>query len=106
MCRRFRSIENGFLRAGLHRDFFALAIGDHFRAAGKLPPETLLPPRGDHPQIRRQRRGGQFKPHLVISLARRAVRDGVRPFPCRAISTIRLAMSGRAMLVPRKYWPS
>ena len=23
-----------------------------------------------------------------------------------AISTMRLAMSGRAMLVPRKYWPS
>jgi hypothetical protein len=25
-------------------------------------------------------------------------------FSLRAISTIRLAMSGRAMLVPRKYW--
>ena len=69
------------LRAGLHRNLLRFAIRDHLRAAGKLLAIPLLPPRRDDLQLRRERGGGQFEAHLVVALARRAVRDGVAPSP-------------------------
>ena len=42
--------------------------------------EIPLSPRGDHREIWGQSVDGQFKTHLVITLAGRAVRDGLSPF--------------------------
>ena len=56
------------------------AVVNHLLAAGKFVAIAFVPPRGDHLQIRRERGGGQFKPHLVVPLPRRAVRDGVGLF--------------------------
>ena len=53
------------------------AVINHLLPAGKFAAIPLVPPRGDDLQIRRERGGGQFKPHLVVALAGRAVRDGV-----------------------------
>ena len=39
--------------------------------------ETGVAPRRDDLQIRRERGGGEFKPHLVVAFAGRAVGDGV-----------------------------
>jgi hypothetical protein len=45
-----------------------------------LLPETLLPPRGDDLQLRRERGGGELEAHLIVAFARRAVRHGIGVF--------------------------
>ena len=52
-------------------------VSDHFGAAGKFFAEAFLAPRRNHFQFRRKRRRRQFETHLVIPLARRAVRHGL-----------------------------
>jgi hypothetical protein len=76
-----------------------LAVGDHGLAARELEAPA---PGGDDLDVRLQRVGGQLEAHLVVALAGRAVGDGVAPCSLRAISTSRLAMSGRAMDVPSR----
>ena len=56
-------------------------------------------------ESRRERGVGELEAALVVALAGGAVRDGVGLFLLRDFD-LRLAMSGRAMEVPRKYWPS
>ena len=53
----------------------------------------------------RERGGGQLEAHLVVAFAGRAVRHGVGFFRPGDLDHA-LGDSGRAMLVPRKYWPS
>ena len=53
------------------------AVVDHLGAAGKFLAEALLPPRGDHLEIGRERGGGEFETDLVIPLSGRAVGNGV-----------------------------
>jgi hypothetical protein len=50
---------------------------NHLRAPWELIAKTLFPPRRDHLQIRRKRCGRKFKPHLVVPLSGRAMRDGI-----------------------------
>ena len=67
----------GFLGTGLHRDLVTAAVVDHLGAAGKFLAETLLPPRGDHLEIGRERGSGEFETDLVIPLSGRAVGNGI-----------------------------
>ena len=69
-----------FLRAGLDGDFLLLAVINHLLPAGKVGAKRSVPPRGDDLQIRRERGGGEFEPHLVVALAGGAVGDGVGLF--------------------------
>ena len=57
-----------------------LGIRDHLRATGEFFAETLLPPRRDNLEFRRERRGGQLEAHLVVAFARGAMRHGLRTF--------------------------
>jgi len=61
---------------------------------------------GDITRMERvQRVVPELEAHLVVALGGGAVRDEARPLAC-AISTCRLARSGRASDVPRRYRPS
>ena len=80
MCRRFRSHRERFLRAGLDGNPVPGAVINHLLPAGKFVAIPRVPPRGDDLQIRRERGGGQFEPHLVVALAGGAVGDGVGLF--------------------------
>ncbi len=66
-------------------DLMLLGKGDERLARAKLP----FPPRCDHGHIGLERVIAEFETHLVVALAGR-----------------RLAMSGRAIEVPRRYAPS
>ena len=70
----------GFFRRGGHGDAVLFRVGDHFGPPWELLAKALLPPRGDHLQLRRQGGGRQFEAHLVIPLAGGAVGDRVGVF--------------------------
>ena len=53
-------------------------------------------------ELGRERGEGELEAHLVVALAGGAVGDGVGARPARAISTWRLAISGRAIEVPSR----
>ena len=94
------------LRAGLHGDALLLrnkrssprgretARGTAHRATARSPPAPA----------RARRRSVRSAPGRCPCPSRRG--RWHRAFSSCAISTMRLAISGRAMLVPRKYWPS
>src|SRR5258708_20313778 len=63
------------LRRGRDRDTMFLSILDHFCAAGKLPPESFVPPWRNDANVRSKRSYCQFKAYLIITLARRAMSD-------------------------------
>ena len=67
----------GLLGARLHRDLLLFAVSNHLRATGEVVAETLVAPRGDDFQLRCQSSSGEFKAHLVVTLARGTMRDGI-----------------------------
>src|SRR5258708_1046148 len=68
----------GLLRRGRDRDAMFLCILDHFCTAGKLPPESFVPPGRNDANVWGKRCYGQFKAHLIVTLARRAMSDCCR----------------------------
>ena len=80
MCRRLRSIENGFFALACTGILLLGAVINHLLPAGKFVAIPFVAPRGDDLQIRRERGGGEFEAHLVVALAGRAVGDGVGLF--------------------------
>ena len=82
------------LGAALDRDPVLAGVGDLLLAA-HLP----VAHRGDHLQLRSQRRDGGLDPDLVVALAGAAVGDRVAARLARAYSTASLAISGRPSAV-------
>src|SRR6476659_7946582 len=60
----------GLLRRSRDRDAMFLCILDHFCTAGKLSPESFVPPGRKDANVWSKRCYGQFKAHLIVTLAR------------------------------------
>jgi hypothetical protein len=83
------------------RDLMLLGKVEQLFAAGIGP----FPPGRDDADVRLQRVIAELEADLVVALAGGAVTHRVAP-TARAISIWRLAISGRAIEVPSRYWPS
>ena len=83
------------------RDLVLLGEVDQLLAAGELP----FAPGRDDPDVGLERIIAELEADLVVALAGGAVADRVGA-DRRAISIWRLAISGRAIEVPSRYWPS
>ena len=79
------------------RDLVLLGIFDEPGARGQLP----FAPGRDHLDVGLERVIGELEAHLVVALAGRAMGDGIGA-GLGAISIWRLAISGRAIEVPRR----
>ena len=73
------------VRINAERRFAALVLGDRnlvrlgiFQQMGARQQRPFAP-RGNHPQMGVQRQRRQFKPHLIVALAGRAMRHGIGP---------------------------
>ena len=83
------------------RNLMLLGKLDELAARGKVP----FPPRRDHRHVGLERIVGKLEPDLIVALAGRAVRTASAP-TFSAISICFFAISGRAIDVPSRYWPS
>ena len=65
------------LGRGLHGNIPLRTVLDHFRPAGKVRPEPLIPPWRDHINLWCEGSRSQLKPDLVVPFARGPVRNGL-----------------------------
>ena len=90
--------ERGFAAFVLgNRDLVLFCKVDQLGAAGQVP----FAPGRNHLDVRVQRIGGQFKPHLIVAFAGGAMRHGIRASVFGNFDQ-RLEISGRAMDVPSR----
>ena len=104
------SLRGGVQKVGVDREgrLAALVLGDEDlvllgevdQVGARL--ELPFPPRRDDLDVGVERIGGQLEAHLVVALAGRAMGDRVGAASACAISTRRLAISGRAIEVPSR----
>ena len=84
-------------------DAFFLGVFDGGLARAKL--EAVVFPGGDDGEFRAEGHVGQFEADLVVALAGGAVGDGVGILLVGDLDLV-FGDEGRAMDVPRRYWPS